>query len=145
MLHKASLQAEDSACSISMIGTNVPHQEMTLGTTGMCHNLLTQLFLMQTSYFASESEVLYQFIGSLLWLYELTGKFRKLFEDVSNIDTALKAIIGLCTNLFFHIVLKQRNTLCDRLWRYFLIYFSTFVLSIFLAWLFLLLVFFVTT
>lgn len=107
MLHKASVQAEDTACSISAIGTNVPHEEMTLGTTGICQNLLTQLFLMQTSYFASESEVLYQFIGSLLLLYELTGKFRKLFEDMSSIDAALKAIIGLCTNLFFYIVLKQ--------------------------------------
>lgn len=66
MLRKASVQTEDSACSMSVIGTNVPHQEMTPGTTGICQNLLTQLFLMRTSYFASESEVLYQLIGSLL-------------------------------------------------------------------------------
>lgn len=62
---QSSVQAEGSACSILVIGTNVPHQEMTLGTTGICQNLLTQLFLVRTSHFASESEVLYQFLGSL--------------------------------------------------------------------------------
>lgn len=106
-LHKESVPAEDSACSILVIGTNVPHQEMTLGTTRTCQNLLTQLFLMQTSLFASESEVLYQFLSSLQELYELTGKIRKFFEDMSKTDTALKAIIGLCTNSLFYIVLEQ--------------------------------------
>lgn len=80
---------------------------MTLGTTRTCQNLLTQLFLMQTSLFASESEVLYQFLSSLQELYELTGKIRKFFEDMSKTDTALKAIIGLCTNSLFYIVLEQ--------------------------------------
>lgn len=45
---------------------------------------------------------------------------------MSNIDGALKAIIGLCTNLFFYIVLKQWNTLYDRVWRYFLIFFLSY-------------------
>lgn len=135
-LHKASVPAEDSACSILVIGTNVPHQEMTLGTRGICQNPLTQLFLMRTSLFASESEVLWEFLGSLQELYELNGKTRKFFEEMSNTDTALKAIFGLCTNSLFYIVLEQWKTLYARIWRYFLIYFSPIVLSILLAWLF---------
>lgn len=78
---------------------------MTLGTTGMCQNVLTQLFLMQT--FCFTSEVLYQFLGSLQEFYELTGNIRNFLEDMSNTDTALKAIIGLCTNSLFCIVLEQ--------------------------------------
>lgn len=114
-LHKAAVPAEDSACSILLIGTNVPHQEMTLGTTGICQNLLTQLLLMWTSLFASESKVPCQFLGSLQELYELTGKITKFFEDMSNTDTALKAMIGLCTNSLFYIVLEEQNTLYARL------------------------------
>lgn len=106
-LHKASVQAEGSACIILVVGTNVPHQEMTLGTTGICQNLLTQLFLVWTSHLASESEVLYQLLGSLQQLYELRGKIREFFEDMSNTGTALKAIIELCTNFLFYIALEQ--------------------------------------